>query len=80
MHHKRVIAFDEIRFVAISDQQRLQFFVRNAREDGRIRDLVAVEVQHRQDSPIANRIQRICSNAKRSRADRSPPRRHRPRR
>ena len=57
MHRRRVIALDEIRFVAVSDQQRLQFFVRNAREDRGIRDLVAVEVQHRQDSPIANGIQ-----------------------
>jgi hypothetical protein len=37
--------------VAVSDQQRLQFFALNAREDRGVRDLVAVEVQHREDSP-----------------------------
>ena len=57
MHRGRIIALDEIRFVAVSDQQRLQFFMRNAREDRGIRDLVAVEVQHRQHRPIANGIQ-----------------------
>ena len=59
MHRRRVITLDEIRFVAVSDQQRLQFLVRNARKDRGIRDLVAVEVQHRQDSPIANGIQEL---------------------
>ena len=59
MHRRRVIALDEIRFVAVSDQQRLQFFVRNAREDRGIRDLVGVEVQHRRDSSIANGIQEL---------------------
>ncbi len=57
MHRRRVVAFDEVRFVAVPDQQRFQFFVRNARENRGIRDLVAVEVQHRKDSSIANRIQ-----------------------
>ena len=57
MHRRRVFAFDEIRFVAVSDQQRLQFLVRNARENRGICDLVAVEVQHGQHSTVANRVQ-----------------------
>src|ERR1700680_5001340 len=56
MHQRWVVAFDEVRFVAVSDQQRLQFFVRNARENRGIRDLVAVEVKRRQNRSIANRI------------------------
>ena len=59
MHHGRVIAFDEVRFVTVSVQQRLQFFMRDAGEDGGICDLVAVQMQHRQDGPIANRIQKF---------------------
>src|SRR5208282_662126 len=57
MHRERIVALDEMRFVAVTDQQRLQFFVWNARQNRGIRDLVAVEVQHRQNSPIADRVQ-----------------------
>jgi hypothetical protein len=57
MHRRRLIALDEMRFVAVSDQQRVEFVVRNAREDRGIRDLVALEVQHRQDGPIPNGIE-----------------------
>jgi hypothetical protein len=49
MHRRRLIALDEMRFVAVSDQQRVEFVVRNAREDRGIRDLIAIEVQPRQD-------------------------------
>ncbi len=57
MHGKRVVALDEIRFVPVSDQKRFQFFMRDARQDRGIRDLVAVEMQHGQHSSIANGIQ-----------------------
>ena len=69
MHRRRLIALDEIGFVAVSDQQRLQFFARNAREDIGIRDLVAIGMQERQHSPIANGIQepiRMPGGGKRS--------------
>ena len=56
MHGRRVIAFDEIRPVPVSDQQRFQFFVGNASKNGWIRDLLAVKVKHGKDSPIANGI------------------------
>ncbi len=57
MHCRRIVAFHKIRLVAVSDQQRFQFFVRDAREYCGICDLVTVEVQHRQNGAIANRIQ-----------------------
>ena len=57
MHRGRIAAFDKVRFVAVSGKQRLQFFMRDAREDGGICDFVAVKVQHRQNGPIANGIQ-----------------------
>src|SRR4029077_14358138 len=57
MHRGRIAALDEVRFVAVSGKQRLQFFMRDAREDGGICDFVAVKVQHWQHSPIANGIQ-----------------------
>src|SRR5579862_2776678 len=59
MHRERIIAFDEVRFMSVTDKQCFQFFLWNAREDGGICDLVAVEVQHRQDGSIANRIQKL---------------------
>src|ERR1700733_7615911 len=69
VHRKRLVAFDEVRFVAVSDQKRFQLIMRNAREDCRIRDLVAIEVQHRQDRSITNRIEEFV---------RMPRRRERP--
>ncbi len=57
MHDERVVAFDEVWFVAVSGQQRFQFFIRYASQNSWVRDLVAVEVQHRQHGPIANRVQ-----------------------
>src|SRR5277367_2662527 len=59
MHHRRIIAFDEIRFVPVTGEQCFQLFMWDARKDGGICDLVAIEVQHRQDRSIANRIQKF---------------------
>jgi hypothetical protein len=57
MHRERVVTFDEVRLVAVPGQQRLQFFIRDPSQNGRICDLVAVEVQHWQDGAIADGIQ-----------------------
>src|SRR5580698_3245302 len=59
MHRERIIAFDEIRLVPITGEQCFQFFMWDAREDSGIRDLVAIEVQHRQDRSISNWIQKF---------------------
>ena len=65
MHCGGIVAFDEVRFVAIADEQCFQFVVRDASEDRWVRDLVAVEVQNGQDGAIANRDSEIYWNARR---------------
>ena len=57
VHAVVVGAFDEIRRPAIAAQQALQFLVRDARQQRRIVDLVAVEMQDRQHRAVAHRIQ-----------------------
>ena len=79
VHGRRVVALDEVRLVAVADQQRAQLVVRDAREHGRVGDLVAVEVQDREHRAVARRVRRTCWSASWPPADRSRPRR-RPRR
>src|SRR5580692_2479839 len=59
MHRKRVMALNEIRFVPVTGKECFQFFVWDTRQDGGICDFVAVEVQHRQNGSIPNRIQKF---------------------
>jgi hypothetical protein len=59
MHRGGIAPFHEKRLVAIADKQRFQFFVADTRENRRIRDLVAVEVQDREHSAVADRIQEL---------------------
>ena len=59
MHAGGIGAFDEIRLVAITAEQELQFVVRDAGENGGIGDLVAVQMQHRQHRAIASRIEEL---------------------
>jgi len=47
MHIMRFRSFDEMRAVAVADQQCFEFGVRDARENGRTGDLVAIQVQDR---------------------------------
>ena len=59
MHLGRVDALDKVRFVAVADQQRLQLMPRNTSQHGWIRNLVAIEMQHRQYRSVAKRIQEL---------------------
>src|SRR5689334_18498363 len=43
VHCLRLVALDEIRTITVADEERLQLVRRNAREDRRVGDLVAVE-------------------------------------
>ena len=54
-----LIAFDEMRRVAVAAQQVIEFLVADAGEHGGIGDLVAVEMQDRQDGAVAHRIQEL---------------------
>ena len=57
VHSLRLVALDEIRLVSVTRQQRLQFLARNAGEDGRIGNLVAIQMEHRQHGAVADRIE-----------------------
>ena len=53
MHLRRVGAFDEIGLVAIAHEQRFELLMADARQDGRIGDLVAVQIEDRQHRAVA---------------------------
>ncbi len=59
VHRLRVVALDEMRDVAVAAEQRFEFLVRDAREHGRIGDLVAIEVQDRQHGAVVDRIEEL---------------------
>ncbi len=59
VHLGGVRALDEMRLVAVPDEQRLELLVADAREDGRVGDLVAVEVEDRQHRAVAERIDEL---------------------
>ena len=59
VHRLGLVALDEVRLVAVADEQALELVVRDAREDGRVGDLVAVEVQDRQHRAVARRIEEL---------------------
>ena len=59
VHLFRLLAFDEIGRVTVSAEQRLDLVVRNAGQHGGSRYLVTVQMQNRQHSPIASRIQKL---------------------
>ncbi len=54
-----VISLDDPRLVAVADHQVMQFIVRNPRQNGRVGDLVAVEVQDRQHGAVSRRIEEL---------------------
>ena len=59
MHQGGVVALDEERLVSVADEQRPQLVCRDARQDGRVGDLVAVEMQDRQHRAVAHRAQEL---------------------
>ena len=65
VHFGRLRAFDEIRLVPVADEQRLQFLMADAREDGRVGDLVAVQVEDRQHRPVPHRIDELVGMPRR---------------
>ena len=69
VHQRRIMALDEIRVMAIAAEQVGQLLPTDAGEDGRVRDLEAVEMQDRQHRPIACRVEELV---------RVPARRQRP--
>ena len=60
MHLRRVVPFDEITAPSRSRAAELrQFLVRNAGENGRVGDLVAIEMQDRQHRAVGHGIEKL---------------------
>ena len=57
MHGFRVVALNKDRLVAVTDEQAFQFAVTDAGQDGRVGDLVTVEVEDGQHGTIVTRIE-----------------------
>ena len=59
VHHSRVIPFDEMRRVAVAAKERFELLMTDPRQDCRIGDFVAVEMQDRQHRAVARRIEEL---------------------
>ena len=59
VHLGGLVAFDKVGLVPVALEQLLELVVRNAREHGWIGDLVAVQVQDRQDRAVGGRVQEL---------------------
>ena len=59
MHRPRIVALDEKRRIAIAAHEEFELLARDACEHGRVGDLVAVEMQNRQDRAVADRIEKL---------------------
>src|SRR5262245_18441560 len=57
MYLLRLAALDEVRRVTVALEQAPQFIPRNSREEARIGDLVAVQMEDRQHRAVARRVQ-----------------------
>jgi hypothetical protein len=54
-----LVALDEVRRPAVAAQQLFQFLAGDAGEDGRVGNLVAVEMQDRQHRAVGGRIEKL---------------------
>ena len=61
VHAARIAALDEIRCVAVADEQRLQLLMADAGQERRVIDLVAVEVQDRQHGAVRDRVEELIA-------------------
>ena len=59
VHRHRVVAFDEVRRVAVAEEQVLELLRRDAGEHGGVGDLVAVEMQDRQHRAVGDGIEEL---------------------
>jgi hypothetical protein len=66
MHRFRLVAFDEMRPVAVPFEQTRELFLADPREHGRIGDLVAVEMQDGQHGAVACWIEELVRMPRRS--------------
>src|SRR6478609_1129365 len=59
VHFGRIGTFDEDRCIAVADEQGFQLLVADPRKDGRVRDLVAIQVEDGQHRAVAHRVQEL---------------------
>jgi hypothetical protein len=59
MHRLRLVTLDEMRCISVAPEEVFQFIVADPSEDAGIGDLVAVEVEDRQDYPVGCRVQKF---------------------
>src|ERR1041385_1876275 len=59
MHFGGIVAFDEVRLIAITPKKGIQFRVRDARQQRRSGDFITVEVKDGQNGPIAGRVEEL---------------------
>src|SRR5262245_8353823 len=59
VHCRRIIAFNEVRLVAVTDEQAEQFLDRYPRENGWSGDLVAIEMQDWQNRTIPPWVKKL---------------------
>lgn len=59
MHREGFVTGDVEGLVAVAAQQVVQFVLGEPGQDGRVADLVAVEVEDRQHGPVADRVEEL---------------------
>ena len=59
MHLFRLITFHKVRRPAAASEKLLQFLMLDAGQDGRVADLVTIEVQDRQHGSIGNWVEKL---------------------
>jgi hypothetical protein len=59
VHGRRLLALDEVGLVAVALEQALQLLVADPCKHRRVGDLVAVEVQDRQDDAVPHRVEKL---------------------
>jgi hypothetical protein len=59
MHPRRLVAGDGQRPPAVADEEREELVLRDPREDGRVRDLVAVQVEDGKDGAVTRRVKEL---------------------
>jgi hypothetical protein len=70
VHFHRVGAFDEMRYIAVAHEQRLQLLVADPCEDRGIGNLVAVEIEDRQHGAVAHRVDELVGMPRRGKRSR----------
>ena len=66
MHHLGLVTLDKVRPPPVAAEQLFQFLMLDAREDSRVGDLVAVEMQDRQHRAVGCRIEKFVGMPRRS--------------